>query len=137
MPQTITNERSIPVRKLSWLLRIVGVIQIALGVLYLVAPGLFLRAMGHSTPEADIYYPLAMLAARFIAYGAALIYIAASPLQYRLWIYCMVLIQAIDLAAGLFYTARGIVPLSLSGFPMFNALWIIALLLWWRPRKAA
>jgi len=92
--------------------------------------------MGHSMPDTDIYYPLAMLAARFIAYGIALIYISSAPAQHRLWIYFMVLIQLIDLGAGLYYTASGAVAISLSGFPMFNALLIILLMLLWRPRES-
>jgi hypothetical protein len=123
--------------RLSWLLRVVGGIQIVLGVFYLVAPDFFLRAIGHSVPQADIHYPLAMLAARFLVYGIALVYISRAPAQHRLWIYFMVLIQGIDLAAGILYTATGVVPLSLSGFPMFNATWIIALLLLWRPKPVA
>jgi len=122
--------------KLSWLLRIVGAIQLVLGLLYLFAPGVLLTAMGHTLPAADIYYPLAMLAARFIAYGAVLIYISNAATQNRLWIDGMILIQLIDLAAGAFYTAVGTIPLSLSGFPMFNAIWIIALLALWRPQRA-
>jgi len=120
--------------KLTWLLRLIGTIQIVLGILYLFAPDLFLRSMGHSIPEADIHYPLAMLAARFIAYGAVFHFIARDPLPHRLWIDAMILIQVVDLAAGLFYTASGIVTLALSGFPMFNAAWIILLLYLWRPK---
>jgi len=121
--------------KLSWLLRVVGMIQLVLGILYLFVPGTVLSAMGHTLPAADIYYPLAMLAARFIAYGVVLIYISNTATQNRLWIDSMILIQVIDLAAGAFYTAVGTVPLALSGFPMFNATWIIALLVVWRPQR--
>lgn len=124
-------------KRLTWLLRIVGGLQILLGILYLFAPDYFLASMGHSIPASDIHYPLAMLAARFIAYGIALVYISSAASQHRLWIDFMVLIQGIDLAAGIFYTVTGIVPIALSGFPMFNALWIIALLLLWRPRRAS
>ena len=123
-------------KKLTWLLRIVGIIQIVLGAFYLFVPGFFLHSMGHSVPEADIYYPLAMLAARFIAFGLALIYISNAPVQHKLWLNIFVLIQMIDLAAGIFYTANGVVPLSLSGLPMFNATWITALMLLWMPGEA-
>lgn len=121
--------------KLRWLLRIVGILQIILGLFYLFAPDFILHAMGQSLPKPDIHYPLAMLASRFIAYGASFIYIAKDPIQYRLWIIVMVLIQCIDLAAGIFYTSTGVVTLSLSGFPMFNASWIIILLLLWMPKR--
>lgn len=124
-------------KKTTWLLRAVGALQITLGCFYLFAPDFILRAMGHTLPAPDIHYPLAMLASRFIAYGAVFIYIAKSPAQHRLWMYVMVLIQAIDLGAGLFYTSTGVVSLSLSGFPMSNAALIIVLLLAWMPRPAS
>ncbi|HFD31551.1 MAG TPA: hypothetical protein ENJ28_02395 [Gammaproteobacteria bacterium] len=122
-------------KKMTWLLRLVGVIQIVLGVFYLFMPEFTLSSMGHSTPESDIFYPLAMLASRFIAYGIALIFIASDPVRNKLWIIFMALIQLIDLAAGIFYTMNGAVPLELSGFPMFNAVWITLLLLIWLPKE--
>jgi hypothetical protein len=115
-------------KKLTILLRVVGVIQIVLGLMYLFAPAFILASMGHTVPESDIFYPLGMLAARFIAYGIAFIYISSEPMQHKLWIQFMILIQAIDLAAGIFYTATGAVTLELSGFAMFNATWIMILL---------
>lgn len=122
-------------KKTTWLLRVVGGIQIILGILYLFSPGFMLTSMGHSTPEADIHYPLAMLAARFIAYGIAFIYISSDPVQHRLWMVFMILIQLIDLGAGIFYTLIDVVSLELSGFAMFNALWISVLLYLWLPKK--
>jgi hypothetical protein len=122
-------------KKLTYLLKLIGAIQIILGLAYLFAPSLFLHSMGHSLPQPDIYYPLGMLAARFIAYGIALFVIADTAEQHVLWINFMILIQAIDLGVGIFYTAIGVLPLSLSAFPMFNAVWIILLLAIWRPVK--
>jgi hypothetical protein len=124
-------------RKLTILLRLVGGIQIVLGLAYLFAPALLLEAIGHSVPPDDIFYPLAMLAARFIAYGVVFVYIARDPVQHSLWISAMILIQLIDLGAGVFYTATGTVALADSAFPMFNATWIAALLYLWRPRPGA
>ena len=121
-------------RKLTVLLTIIGIVQVVLGVLYLVAPLPFLSLMGHSAPGADIGYPLGMLAARFIAYGVGMFVIARAPEKNRFWINNMILIQAIDLAAGLFYTIGGAVSLSLSAFPMFNATLFIVLLWIWRPK---
>ena len=122
-------------KKLSVLLKVVAILQIVLGLGYLLVPGAFLAAMGHSAPQMDIYYPLGMLAARFIGYGLALYVISAAPQRQVLWIDIMILIQLIDLAVGVVYTAMGVLPIGLSGFPMFNALWIILLLWLWKPRK--
>ncbi|MGJ4898410.1 MULTISPECIES: hypothetical protein [unclassified Bradyrhizobium] len=99
-------------------------IQIVLGLAYLFVPAEFLRLIGHSAPAADLLYPLGMLAARFIAYGVGFLWVSRTPNAHRPWIALMVLIQTIDLGVGAYYTATGVVPLSLSGFPMFNAIWI-------------
>lgn len=114
--------------KLSILLKVVGTIQIILGVLYLFAPAFILASMGHSTVEPDIFYPLGMLSSRFIAYGIAFIYISNKALEHKPWIYFMILIQAIDLTVGIYYTSMGTISLELSGFAMFNATWIMLLL---------
>lgn len=105
-------------------LRLVGSIQLVLGLLYLFGPAWLLQAMGHSAVAEDIHYPLGMLAARFLAYGAGLWGVARQPQAHRFWIGNMIAIQLIDLAVGLAYTIQGVLPLSLSGFPMANALWI-------------
>ncbi len=121
--------------KLKIFLMIVGVAQIILGIAYLVFPHELLHAMGHTVPMDDINYPLGMLAARFLAYGAGMFAIAKAPDQHRFWIVNMIFIQIIDLAVGIFYTLSGTVALSLSGFPMFNAMLIVTLLWVWRPQQ--
>lgn len=118
-------------------LRVVAGIQIILGMAYLFFPVQFLRQMGHSMPAPDLLYPLGMLAARFIGYGIGLWIASAAPVRNLLWLRVMAGIQMVDLGVGLFYTLRGIVPWSLSAFPMFNAVWIAAFLLLWRPAAAA
>lgn len=105
-------------------LRVVALVQWTLGLAYLFIPGLVLQQMGHSPVSPDIYYPLGMLAARFLAYGLGLWIISRNAHEHALWIALMGLIQAIDLSVGVFYTASGTVPWSLSALPMFNAAWI-------------
>lgn len=124
-------------KKLKVLLRVIGVVQLVLGLFYLFAPMTFLSMQGHSMPEADIAYPLGMLAARFLAYGVGMFMIAGAPEKNLFWINNMILIQAIDLAAGIFYTATGVVTLAHSGFAMFNATLFIVLLSLWRPKNTA
>lgn len=108
----------------------IGAVQLALGALYLLAPQFFIAWQGLSEIGRDINYPLAMLAARFIVYGLGMFVIASDPVRYRVWANGMILIQVIDLAAGLFYTGAGVVAIAHSGFPMFNAtMFIIGLTL--------
>lgn len=122
--------------KLKVFLVVIGIVQIILGIAYLIVPFEFLRWMGHTLPAPDMGYPLGMLAARFLAYGLGMFVIARAPTRHAFWINNMVLIQLIDLAVGVVYTLSGTVSLQLSGFPMSNAA-LIALLLWlWRPKSA-
>ena len=113
-----------------YLLRLIAFIQMLLGMLYLLAPQWLLAQMGHSVAPPDLVYPLGMLAARFIAYGVGLWVASRDVTAHRLWIRLMVLIQLVDLGAGVVATATGTVPLSLSAFPMFNAVWIAAVCAW-------
>jgi hypothetical protein len=80
--------------------------RVVLGLLYLFVPLPFLVVLGHSIPPADLAYPLGMLAARFLAYGAGMFFIARAPEQQQFWITNMILIQALDIAVGVFYLYR-------------------------------
>lgn len=113
-----------------YLLRVIAFVQMLLGILYLFAPQWLLAQMGHSAAPPDLVYPLGMLAARFVAYGVGLWVASRDIPAHRLWIRLMALIQLIDLGAGVAATATGAVPLSLSAFPMFNAVWIAAVCAW-------
>ena len=118
-------------------LRAVGGIQIILGIAYLLMPNTLLLTMGHSIPSPDLLYPLGMLSSRFLAYGIGLWIISAEPEKHVLWVRLMAFIQLIDFSVGAFYTVIGIVPMSLSIFPMFNAIWIGLLLAFWKPASVA
>ena len=120
--------------KLTIALSLIGLLQVVLGIAYLAAPAEALAWMGHSRLAPDLAYPMAMLAARFLVYGVLLWLAARAPARHRLLIDGMIAIQVVDLAAGLLFTARGIVPLSLSGFPMVDAALIIVALALLRPR---
>lgn len=122
-------------KKLSVLLRLIGVIQLVLGTGFLFAPAALTGWMGLSTTQTDINYLFGMLAARFIAYGVGMFVIAREPEKNIFWIKNMVFIQLIDLAVGLFYTMNGTLALSVSAFPMFNAIVFTTLLFFWMPKQ--
>ena len=117
---------------------VVGLSQIVLGMLYLFAPLWFIGWQGLVVPDAQISYPLAMLAARFVIYGVGMFVIARNPAENRFWLDGMIAIQGIDLAAGVYYTASGIIPFADTMIPMVNATAFIILMLWVRlPRTLA
>ncbi|MCB6182629.1 hypothetical protein LIN78_03565 [Leeia sp. TBRC 13508] len=123
-------------KPIQWIATIVGIVQLVLGALYLLAPHQLLGWMGHSTVAADIAYPLGMLSARFLVYGVLMLVAAKQPAQHRSLLQGMIWIQVVDLAVGVFYTANGSVSWHLSAFPMFNAALIIGLLQLWMPKSA-
>ncbi|WP_332692948.1 hypothetical protein [Devosia sp.] len=108
---------------------LIAISQIVLGALTLFAPALFFSAMGLSMPPTDTFYIVGMLAARFLAFGIVLVVLAGRKSVDPLWLQSMVVIQFVDLAAGLYYTASGVLPLTASAFPMFNAVLFSILLI--------
>lgn len=116
-------------------LYLVAVSQFALGALTLFAPAFFLTTMGLTPPAPDNGYILAMLGARFVAYGIGMVWLARQSEPDRFWVRNMVLIQLIDFGAGAVYLGLGTVGLSVVAFPMFNAALFAGLLLFFsRPR---
>lgn len=123
--------------RLKILLAVVALSQLVLGALTLFAPGPFFAWMGLSVPPADNQYMLGMLAARFLAYGIGFAMLARSAEPDPFWIRNMVLVQAIDFAAGAYYVATGVIGIEVAAFPMFNAA-LFGVLLWlWAPRDAS
>jgi len=108
---------------------LIAISQIVLGALTLFAPALFFSAMGLSAPPTDTFYIVGMLAARFLAFGIVLVVLAGRKNVDPLWLQSMVVIQFVDLAAGVYYTASGVLPLTVSAFPMFNAILFSILLI--------
>ena len=61
-------------QKLKFLLRLIGIVQLVLGLAFLVAPAYVLEWMGLSVPSSDVNYMLGMLSARFLGYGLGIFY---------------------------------------------------------------
>lgn len=120
-------------KKLQIVCYVIGVSQLALGGLYLFAPAFFIAWQELGPITADLGYPLAMLAGRFLVYGVGMFVIARAPEKNAFWLDGMIAIQLIDLAAGLFYVFSGVVPFAAAAVPMFNATLFTVLMLWVRP----
>lgn len=117
---------------LAW---VIGVSQFALAFAFLVIPEAFFEAFGFTSPTPDQKYLYGQLAARFLAYGFGMIYIARHLAGNRFWWDMMALIQGIDLGVAIVYTLAFGVALQSTAFPMFNAAVFLILLLAWRPHS--
>ncbi len=100
---------------------VIGVSQLALAALYFIAPVWFITWQGLTVPAADIGYPLGMLAGRFLVYGVGMFIIAQDAEKHQFWARGMIAIQLLDLAAGAFYVATGVVAIADAALPMFDA----------------
>ena len=109
-------------------LYVVAASQFMLGALTLAVPGQFAVLMGLSAPPPDNGYLSAMLAARFLVLGAAMVHLARQKDPDRYWVRSMVAIQLIDFMAGAAYLASGLVSVGVVALPMFNAALFAALL---------
>ncbi len=123
--------------RLRLLLAVIAASQFVLGALTLFAAGPFFAAMGLTRPPADNGYMLAMLGARFLAYGLGMAVLARSARPSRFWLQNMVMIQALDFAAGVFYLGGGIISPATAALPMINAAIFAVLLMLWMPGRRA
>lgn len=107
--------------------------QIILGLLFLIVPGFMQTTMGVPDPGHGNQYPLAMFAARLLVMGMVMAATWRHVSQQGPWIWGMIAIQLIDLAAGMVYSALGVVAWRAALFPMVNAALFSLLLVWLKP----
>lgn len=89
---------------------VIGVVQIALGIVFLI-PDLFANVMGLEHPPGWVNWILAMLAARALGFGYGMLVAARDPRRHITWIRAMIAVQAIDWLGTLGYLAAGSVTL--------------------------
>ncbi|WP_326652026.1 MULTISPECIES: hypothetical protein [unclassified Streptomyces] len=114
----------------------VGLFQLALGALFLLAPVGGAAALGlrpAAPPWAN--WLLAMMAGRFLGYAYGMFAAARAPRRRVAWIDTMIVIQAIDWTATLAYLAAGDLSLSQVSTAAFAPALFIAALLWFHPRR--
>jgi hypothetical protein len=92
-------------------LAVIGVVQLALGVIFLV-PGLFASIIGLETAPEWVDWLLAMFGARALGFAYGMFLAARNPGRHVGWIRAMIGIQAIDWVATLSYLAAGAVTLA-------------------------
>ncbi|MDJ0344903.1 hypothetical protein QMK19_30370 [Streptomyces sp. H10-C2] len=114
----------------------VGVFQLALGALFLVAPGASAEVLG-LRPAAPAWanWLFAMMAARFLGYAYGMFAAARAPRERVGWIDTMIVVQAIDWTATLAYLAASELTLRQVSTAAFAPVLFIGALLWFHPRR--
>jgi hypothetical protein len=123
-------------RLLKSTLYVIGTVQAALGLMFLIAPGSAAHLLGFE-PAAPgwVNWLFTMMAARFLGYAYGMFKAARSPDQAHSWIDTMIAIQAIDWIATIGYLAAGDVTLRQVSTASFLPAIFIVVLVWFRPRR--
>lgn len=90
---------------------IIGVVQLTLGIMFLV-PGLFASTMGLEEAPGWVDWLFAMFAARAIGFSYGMFLAARNPARNLSWIKAMIGIQAIDWVATIAYLITGTVTIA-------------------------
>lgn len=115
---------------------VIGFFQLALGALFLVAPGPAASLLDLS-PAAPpwVNWLFAMMAARFLGYAYGMFIAARSPRDHVGWINTMIVIQAVDWVATVAYLLKGDLSLRQVTTAVFVPVLFIGALLWFHPRR--
>lgn len=118
------------------LLRVIGVVQLLFGVLFVLAPtragdvlGLGAAAPGWAS------WLLVMLGARFLGFALGMFLAARDPRSRTGWIDAMILVQVLDWIGTLAFLAAGDLPLPNVASAVLLPVLFVAGLLWWHPRR--
>lgn len=115
----------------------IAVVQIILGLGYLLAPAPFHASLGlHGLPD-WAGWPMGMSGARFLAFGFGMILVFRNPATHRSWIQAMIFVQAIDWLVTMYYVFSGAVTLAQVSTASFLPLIFILALAVTFPKKTS
>ncbi len=112
----------------------IAIVQIVLGAAYLFGAERLHDLLGLSAAPSWTQWPLAMMGARFLAFGFGMLLVARNPIGHRSWIQAMIVVQAIDWLATVVSLSTGIVTLQQVGTASFLPLLFIGGLVVGYPR---
>lgn len=111
-------------------LGLIAAFQIALGLLFIVAPGLYAQLVGLPRAPAWTAWIFGMFGARALGYAVGLIVAMRDPQRHRLWIVTMIGIQAVDWVLTVMLILQGALTLTQASTAAFMpVLFVIALAL--------
>jgi hypothetical protein len=130
-----------PARRLTLTLGFIGLVQLLLGLAFLLAPARAAALLGLAPAPGWADWLLGMMAARCLGYAAGMFLAARRPREHAAWIATMVGIQAVDWIVTLLHLGQGDVTLRQVTTAAFFPVLFIALLLLdrrhWLPPVAA
>jgi len=118
------------------ILIIIGIVQLILGIAFLVPTG-FQTMIGLDTAPGWVNWILVMSGARAIGFAYGMFLAAADPVRNREWIMAMIGIQVIDWVGTIGYLVTGTVTLAQVTTAAFLPVVFIAVLLRNLPRPSA
>jgi hypothetical protein len=113
----------------------IGIVQIVLGLAFLIPDG-FQRAIGLETAPGWVNWILVMFGSRALGFGYGMFRAAADPVRNREWIMAMIGIQAIDWVGTIGYLVSGSVTLTQVTTAAFLPVVFVAVLLRNLPRPS-
>lgn len=123
-------------RPLHITLIVIGVFQLILGALFLLAPGPAANLLDLSPPAPPwVNWLFATMAARYLGYAYGMFIAARAPQDHVGWINTMIVIQAIDWVATIGYVLAAGLSLRQVTTAAFVPVLFIGALLWFHPRR--
>jgi hypothetical protein len=119
---------------MSFTLRFIALVQLVLGVGFLMAPADMVSLLGLAVTPGWANWMFGMMAARFLGFGYGMLIAARQVAGNVAWLRAMVAIQLIDWAVTVKYLVSGAVTLAQVNTASFLPLVFVALLWWAWPR---
>ena len=106
----------------------IGIVQLILGVVFLFMPSQFATVLGLAVIPAWVPWMFAMFGARALGFAYGMFLAMRQPEQHRAWIGSMIVVQAIDWIATIYFVLQGAVTLpQVSGASFLPILFILVL----------
>jgi hypothetical protein len=121
-------------RTMSFTLGFIALVQLVLGVGFLVAPASMASLLGLAVTPDWANWMFGMMAARFLGFGYGMLIAARQVAGNVAWLRAMVGIQLIDWVVTMKYLVSGTVTLAQVNTASFLPLVFVALLWWGWPR---
>lgn len=116
----------------------IAIVQIILGVLFLVSPGAFAASLGLPPAPAWTDWMFAMFGARALGFAFGMLVAQRDIARHASWLSAMIVVQALDWIATILALVQGKVTLAQVSTAPFLPILFIAVLGWalWRRRPA-